>query len=155
MSSRPRPPSPHHKSINRAVWHLGKNKMADQMKGAHHPWRCLSARLWMPSRPAFRVGKDHCPDRITHMSQSIGYTETEAVDRVRVHLQWDIPERGSRLQPLVELNAVLHPTVVKLQNRPARCDLEEPGTAHLAFPESSAPLANIATAGDPRPSPRG
>ena len=81
------------------------------------------------------VCKNHRPDCITDVAHAIGNTEAKAVDRIGVHLQGHIPEWGCRLQPLVELNAVLDPTVVealrgliknKLQNRPARCNLEEP-----------------------------
>ena len=81
------------------------------------------------------VCQDHRPDCITDVAHAIGNTEAKAVDWVGIHLQRHIPERCCALQPLVELNAVLDPTVVealrglvkdKLQNGPARCNLEEP-----------------------------
>ena len=104
------------------------------------------------------VGQNHRPNGITHVSKAIGNTEPQTVDWIGVHFQRHIPEGGGWLQPFAELNAVLHPLAVEalrrlvqdqLQNRPARCNLEEPGTAHLAFPKATAPFADVASPGDP------
>ena len=54
------------------------------------------------------VGQNDVPNGITHISQSIGDTESKTVDWVGVHLQGNIPER-SRFEPLVELNPLFQP----------------------------------------------
>ena len=70
------------------------------------------------------VCQHHRPNGIAHMPQAIGHAESKTVNRV-----------GVQLKPLVELNPVLHPAVVKalwgliedqLEHGPAGSDLEEP-----------------------------
>ena len=81
------------------------------------------------------VCQNHRPNGIAHMPQAIGHAESKTVNRVGVHLQGHISEWCSWLKPLVELNPVLHPAVVKalwgliedqLEHGPAGSDLEEP-----------------------------
>ena len=68
-----------------------------------------------------RVCQHHRPNGIAHVHKTIGDAEAQSVDWIGVHLQRHIPERGSWLQPLVELNAVLHPLVVEaLRGSPAQ-----------------------------------
>ena len=73
---------------------------------------------------------------------------------VGINLQRHIAERGCGLQPLVELDAVLHPSVVEalrrliqdhLKDHIARGDLEKAGAPHLSLPKTLAPFAAIAS----------
>ena len=60
-----------------------------------------------------RVRQHNVPNGITDIAQSIGNAEPQAMHWVGINLQRHIAERGCGLQPLVELDAVLHPSVVQ------------------------------------------
>ena len=92
-----------------------------------------------------RVRQHNVPNGITDIAQSIGNAEPEAVHWVGINLQKHIAERGCGLQPLVELDAVLHPSVVEalrrliqdhLKDHFARGDLEKAGAPHLSLPKN-------------------
>ena len=101
-----------------------------------------------------RVRQHNVPNGITDIAQSIGNAEPQAVHWVGINLQRHIAERGCGLQPLVELDAVLHPSVVQalrrliqdhLKDHIARGDLEKAGAPHLSLPKALAPFAAIAS----------
>ena len=93
---------------------------------------------------AFQAGllrQHNVPNGITDIAQSIGNAEPQAVHWVGINLQRHIAARGCGLQPLVELDAVLHPSVVQalrrliqdhLKDHIARGDLEKAGAPHLS-----------------------
>ena len=99
-----------------------------------------------------RIRQHNVPN--TNMAQPIGDAEPQAVHWVGINLQGHIAERSCWFQPLVELNAVLHPSVVKalrgliqdhLKDHIPRGDLKKAGAPHLSFPETLAPFAAIAS----------
>ena len=83
-----------------------------------------------------RIRQHNVPNGITNMAQPIGDAEPQAVHWVGINLQGHIAERSCWFQPLVELNAVLHPSVVKA----LRGLIQD-----LSFPETLAPFAAIAS----------
>ena len=101
-----------------------------------------------------RIRQHNVPNGITNMAQPIGDAEPQAVHWVGINLQGHIAERSCWFQPLVKLNAVLHPSVVKalrgliqdhLKDHIPRGDLKKAGAPHLSFPETLAPFAAIAS----------
>ena len=101
-----------------------------------------------------RIRQHNVPNDIANMAQPIGDAEPQAVHWVGVHLQGHIAERSCWLQPLVELDAVLHPSVVQalwgliqnhLKDHIPRSDLKKAGAPHFSFPEALAPFAAIAS----------
>ena len=59
-----------------------------------------------------RVCQHNVPNGVAHVAQPIGDAEPQAMHWVGVHLQGHIAERSCWLKPLVELDPVLHPSVV-------------------------------------------
>ena len=101
-----------------------------------------------------RIRQHNVPNGITHMAQPIGDAEPQAVHRVGINLQGHIAERSCWFQPLVELDAVLDPSVVEalrgliqdhLKDHIPRGDLEKAGAPHLSLPKTLAPFAAIAS----------
>ena len=101
-----------------------------------------------------RIRQHNVPDGIANQAQSIGDAEPQAVHRVGINLQGHIAERSCWFQPLVELDAVLHPSVVEslrrliqdhLKDHIARGDLKKAGAPHLSLPKALAPFAAIAS----------
>ena len=101
-----------------------------------------------------RIRQHNVPDGITNLAQSIGDAEPQAVHWVGIHLQGHIAERSCWFEPLVELNAVLYPSVVEalrgliqdhLEDHVARGDLKKAGAPHLSLPKALAPFAAIAS----------
>ena len=96
-----------------------------------------------------RIRQHNVPNGIANLAQSIGDAEPQAVHWVGINLQGHIAERSCWFQPLVELDAVLHPSVVEslqrliqdhLKDHIARGDLKKAG----APPEGMAPASRIA-----------
>ena len=89
-----------------------------------------------------RIRQHNVPNGITNMAQPIGDTEPQAVHWVGINFQRHIAERSCWFQPLVELDAVLHPSVVEalrgliqdhLQDHIARGDLKKAGAPIFPF----------------------
>ena len=101
-----------------------------------------------------RIRQHNVPNGIADLAQAIGDAEPQAVHWVGINLQGHIAERSCWFQPLVELDAVLHPSVIEslrrliqdhLKDHIARGDLKKAGAPHLSLPKALAPFAAIAS----------
>ena len=107
----------------------------------------------LPQQP-FQCSQHNVPNGITNLVQSIGDAEPQAVHWVGIHLQGHIAERSCWFEPLVDLNAVLYPSVVEtlrgliqdhLEDHVARGDLKKAEAPHLSLSKALAPFAAIAS----------
>ena len=127
-------------------------KQTEQNRGGH-PWctqypMCLSATWWMPSRPAFS-------GFASTMFQMASLTLPNPLEMLNLRRCTGLGStfRGTSrrgAEPLVELDAVLHPSVRRLiqdhlKDHIARGDLEKAGAPHLSLPKTLAPFAAISS----------